>query len=158
MSARTVVVVVDSAEAATDIAAKLQMAGCDNAVIVDARASATVYRHAGLEVHFDARKVCLHGQEIALTSHEFAIIAYLARHAGKVRSIAEIFEAVWQRPFCGEAAYLWTYARRLRHKLETDPHRPVYVLARAGHGYCMPPCESQGVPAIDSINPDEMSG
>ena len=79
------------------------------------------------------------GQNVAVTRHELAVLAYLALHAGKRRTVAEIFEAVWGRPFSSEAAYVWTYIRRLRRKVEPDPRRPVYLLSRGGLGYFLPP-------------------
>jgi two-component system KDP operon response regulator KdpE len=66
-------------------------------------------------VHHDAR---LHGEPLFLTSKEFDLLAYLARHPGKVCTHQMIFDAVWGGQFGSEAESLRVYVSRLRRKLE----------------------------------------
>jgi two-component system KDP operon response regulator KdpE len=105
-----------------------------------------VYRCGDLVVDFEARRVTLGEDEVALTSREYDVLAYLARHAGKIRTVREIFESVWRRPYTSEATYLWTYIRRLRLKLEPNPRLPVYVLSRSSRGYFVPVCDGETPP------------
>ena len=99
------------------------------------------YRYRQLEVDFQGRRVLLDGREVHLTAHEFGVLCHLARHAARIRSVAEIFESAWSRPYRNDAGHVWTYVRRLRRKLEPDPARPVYLLSRAGLGYLVPAAE-----------------
>jgi len=96
------------------------------------------YERGDLQVRFVERRVFLKDQEVALSAREFAVLVHLARNAGKIRSVAEIFESVWRRPLVDESAYVWTYIRRLRQKLEADPGRPEHVLTQGNRGYLMP--------------------
>ena len=96
------------------------------------------YRRDQLVVDFQTRRVLLAEREVELTAHEYAVLADLARNAGTIRSIRDIFEAVWQQPFRNQSAYVWTYIRRLRQKLEADPRHPVYLLSRSTLGYLLP--------------------
>ena len=96
------------------------------------------YRCGELEIDLVGRRVLRDGAEVALTAREFAILADLARNAGKIRTVAELFESVWRKPFSDQSTYLWTYIHRLRERLEPDPRHPVYVLSRGNRGYMMP--------------------
>jgi DNA-binding response OmpR family regulator len=100
------------------------------------------YRCGQLVVDFQARRVVLGESEVRLTAHEYAVLADLARHAGTIRSVRDIFESVWERPLRNQSAYVWTYIRRLRQKLEADPTQPAYLLSRSTLGYLLPKPDS----------------
>ena len=57
------------------------------------------------------------GQALDLTSREFDLLAYLARHAGKVCTHQMILHDVWGSAYGAESHYLRVYAHRLRRKL-----------------------------------------
>jgi len=65
-------------------------------------------------VHHMAR---LGGRDLELTAREFDLLAYLARHAGKVCTHQMILRDVWGSAYGAEAHYLRVYAHRLRRKL-----------------------------------------
>ena len=96
------------------------------------------YRYGDLEVDFSARRVYLAGRELPLTPKEYDVVAYLARNAGKVLTHRQILQAVWGGQYGDEADYLWTYARRIRRKIEPNAERPSYLLTEPGVGYRMP--------------------
>ena len=68
-------------------------------------------------VHYQARRG---GRDLELTAREIELLAYLARHAGKVCTHQMILGAVWGGEYGGEAESLRTYVYRLRRKLD-DP-------------------------------------
>ena len=78
------------------------------------------------------------GHEVTLTCKECALLAYLARNAGKVLTHRQIIQAVWGGQFGKEPHYVWIYVRRIRRKIEPDPEQPRYLLTEAGVGYRMP--------------------
>ena len=135
----SVVRVPDDCDQSTDSSDGLDLLDTFRSHLPGADVAHQQYRHGGLMIDFDGRHVVRDGQDVAVTRHELAVLAYLALHAGKRRTVAEIFEAVWGRPFSSEAAYVWTYIRRLRRKVEPDPRRPVYLSSRGGLGYFLPP-------------------
>lgn len=65
-------------------------------------------------VHREAR---LDGAVVELTSKEFELLSFLARHAGKTCTHQMILAEVWGRGYAKEAQYLHAYVHRLRQKL-----------------------------------------
>ncbi len=80
-------------------------------------------------VHHMAR---LDGQALDLTAREFDLLAYLARHAGKVCTHQMILRDVWGSSYGSEAHYLRVYAHRLRRKLGDAGH---LLRTQPGIGY-----------------------
>jgi two-component system KDP operon response regulator KdpE len=60
------------------------------------------------------------GNPLVLTSREFDLLAYLARHAGKVCTHHMILKDVWGPGYGEESNYVRVYAHRLRKKLGDD--------------------------------------
>jgi len=88
-----------------------------------------------LLIDTEARQVRLRGEIIKLTPREYDILIYLARHSGKVISHRELLKAVWGNVYGEEREYLRVFISQLRHKIEDDPIRPVYILTEPGIGY-----------------------
>jgi two-component system KDP operon response regulator KdpE len=80
-------------------------------------------------VHHMAR---LGGKDLELTGREFDLLAYLARHAGKVCTHEMILRDVWGSAYGAEAHYLRVYAHRLRRKLGAAGEM---LRTQAGIGY-----------------------
>jgi two-component system KDP operon response regulator KdpE len=78
------------------------------------------------------------GEAVALTPREYEVLAYLARNAGKVLTHRQNLQAVWGEQYGDEAEYLWTYAKRIRRKIEPDRDRPRYLMTEPGVGYFFP--------------------
>jgi len=96
------------------------------------------YRHAGLEVDFEARRAKVDGEVVPLTGREFEVLAYLARNAGRVVLHRQLLQAVWGAQYGDESDYVWTFVQRIRRKIEPDRGRPRYLLTETGVGYQMP--------------------
>jgi two-component system KDP operon response regulator KdpE len=73
------------------------------------------------------------GRALDLTSREFAFLAYLARHAGKVCTHRMILEHVWGPHYGTENHYLRVYAYRLRRKLDDPEGRFLRTLPGVGY-------------------------
>jgi two-component system, OmpR family, KDP operon response regulator KdpE len=95
----------------------------------DAPTEVTVGRIDVDLVHHMAR---LDGQALDLTAREFDLLAYLARHAGKVCTHQMILRDVWGSSYGSEAHYLRVYAHRLRRKLGDAGH---LLRTQPGIGY-----------------------
>ena len=81
------------------------------------------------------RQVTVAGQEVHLTPTEYAVLTYLAQHAGKVITHRTLLRAVWGPAYESEAHYLRVFIGQLRRKLEPEPSRPRYLLTEPGVGY-----------------------
>ena len=88
-----------------------------------------------LMIDIDGRVIRREGVEIRLTPTEFALLAQLVAHAGKVVTHRQLLQRVWGPEYGDEAEYLRVYMQRLRRKIEADPAAPHYLLTEPGVGY-----------------------
>jgi two-component system KDP operon response regulator KdpE len=86
----------------------------------------------GLEIDLVHHMAHLGGRDLELTGREFDLLAYLARHAGKVCTHQMILQDVWGSAYGAEAHYLRVYAHRLRRKLGSTGHM---LRTQPGIGY-----------------------
>ena len=95
----------------------------------------SVFVNGDLKVDLARRNVSVGEKEIRLTPIEFKLLALLVKHAGKVLTHRHILKEVWGPNYAEESHYLRVFVHQLRHKLETDPARPKYLVTEAGVGY-----------------------
>lgn len=91
---------------------------------------------ADLEVDTRAKRVKRAGHQIQLTTKEYALIEYLARHADRVVGRAEIAGHVWDEKFDIFSNLIEVYVQRLRRKLD-DGHELKLLRTRRGEGYIL---------------------
>jgi two-component system copper resistance phosphate regulon response regulator CusR len=95
-----------------------------------------VFKLADLEITYDAREVKRGGNVIQLTVKEYALLEYLTRNAGKVRSRGEIAETVWDVNFETGTNFIDVYINYLRNKI--DKHfSPKLIHTVPGFGYVL---------------------
>jgi len=94
-----------------------------------------VFAVAGLKVDLPHRRVYREGNEVHLTPIEYRLLATLVKHAGKVITHRQLLREVWGPGHIERNHYLRVYMAGLRHKLETDPARPRFLLTETGVGY-----------------------
>lgn len=92
-----------------------------------------------LMLDFDRCQAVRDDETIPLTPTEFKILAYLAKHAGKVVSPVEILRAVQDYTYSDREAQeiVKVYIRRIRRKVEADPAEPSYIVNVRGFGYML---------------------
>jgi two-component system, OmpR family, KDP operon response regulator KdpE len=88
-----------------------------------------------LRVDMSRRQVFLHEQEVHLTPIEYKLLTVLIQNAGKVVTHAHLLKEVWGPSYSKETQYLRVYMTQLRHKLESDPARPRFLINEPGIGY-----------------------
>jgi len=93
------------------------------------------YEVDGLLIDVDHRKVQREEGEIHLTPIEFALLARLARSAGRVVTHRQILADVWGPEHVDDTHYLRIYMGQLRAKIERDPAVPRFLLTETGVGY-----------------------
>jgi DNA-binding response OmpR family regulator len=94
-----------------------------------------VFESGDLKVDFAQQLASRNGRPINLTPTEYRIVAYLARHAGRVVIQSDLLTKVWGPEYENEAHLLRVNIARLRQKLEEDPGNPRHVITRPGIGY-----------------------
>lgn len=95
-----------------------------------------VLRIADLEIDRLTQQVKRAGKSIELTSKEYALLEYLASHAGRVLSRTMIIEHVWDESFEGLTNIVDVYVRHLREKVD-EGHEPKLIRTVRGVGYCL---------------------
>lgn len=91
----------------------------------------------GLVLGAESKEVSLHGETIKLTPIEFKVTELLMANAGRVFSIQEIYERVWNEPAYNAENIVAVHIRKIREKIETDPKNPRYLKVVWGVGYKM---------------------
>ncbi len=71
-----------------------------------------------------------------LSSQEFRLLRYFLRHEGAVLSRKQLLDAVWGPDYVGTDRGVDHFVYFLRRKIEPEPRRPRYLLAKRGGGYC----------------------
>ena len=94
-----------------------------------------VFRTGGLVVDDDKKQVTVDGENIRLTPMEFNILCFLVRNAGKVYSIEQIYESIWNEEAIGVDNPVAVHIRHIREKIEINPKDPQYLKVVWGIGY-----------------------
>ncbi|HFD8691918.1 response regulator transcription factor [Clostridium perfringens] len=81
------------------------------------------------------KQVSLRGENIKLTATEYKILTLLASHPGRIFSIKEIYEKVWEEPFYKSENTVTVHIRRMREKIEINSKEPEYIKVVWGLGY-----------------------
>ncbi|MGH1431072.1 MAG: response regulator transcription factor [Neptuniibacter sp.] len=80
-------------------------------------------------------QVELNGKEVDLTSREFSLLKYFAKHPGRVFKRSELLDNVWGYGHEGYEHTVNSHINRLRSKIETDPNNPEIIVTVWGVGY-----------------------
>ncbi|MFJ7668662.1 response regulator transcription factor [Lysinibacillus sp. NPDC097195] len=91
----------------------------------------------GLVLDEDAKEVVLEGEPVRLTPIEYKITELLMKNAGRVFSIREIYERVWNEEAYNAENIVAVHIRKIREKIEADPKNPRYLKVVWGVGYKM---------------------
>ncbi len=86
-------------------------------------------------INLESHQVFLANEEIKFTPIEFDILALLSKNKGKVFSIENIYESVWNEQFIQSDNTVMVHIRKIREKLEENPRKPKYIKTVWGVGY-----------------------
>ena len=95
----------------------------------------SIIRSGGLSLNQDTKEVIVDGEVIKLTATELGILKLLLKNQGKVFSIDEIYENVWNEPSYNVENTVAVHIRRIREKIEINPKEPKYLKVVWGVGY-----------------------
>ena len=94
-----------------------------------------VLRSGGLELNTYTKEVKVDGQVVKVTPIEFKILNLLLANKGRVFSIDEIYEKVWNEESFNVENTVAVHIRRIREKIEINPKEPRYLKVVWGVGY-----------------------
>lgn len=100
-----------------------------------AASSGSVLRHGPILLDRERHEVFVEGEPVYLTPKEFALLALLMAHPGRVYSRETLLDQVWGYEFAGDTRTVDVHVRRLRQKVEKDPAHPSLLETVHGLGY-----------------------
>ena len=83
----------------------------------------------------ERKQVTVDGEEVHLTPVQYKILKLLTANAGRVFSIEEIYEKVWNEPPVNPENTVAVHIRKIREKIEINPKEPKYLKVVWGIGY-----------------------
>lgn len=93
------------------------------------------FQSGGLILNDDTKEVTMDGTEVRLTPTEYRILALLTANAGRVYTIYQIYDAVWEEPAFNPENTVAVHIRHIREKIEINPKEPRYLKVVWGTGY-----------------------
>lgn len=94
-----------------------------------------IYVTGGLMINDDLKEVTVDGEPVKLTPIEYNILLLLVRNQGKVFSIDQIYENIWNEDAIGVDNTVAVHIRHIREKIEINPKEPRYLKVVWGVGY-----------------------
>jgi two-component system response regulator RegX3 len=91
----------------------------------------------GGEVQMDVARheIRVGGQAVAFPPKEFELLETFLRRKGRLLTRDFLIEEVWGHDYFGDTKTLDVHVKRVRRKIERDPHRPAHLLTVRGLGY-----------------------
>ena len=94
-----------------------------------------VYRVGELEINDACKEVTVDGELVKLTPFEYNILLFLVKNPGRVFTIDQIYEAVWNEKAVAADNTVAVHIRHIREKIEINPKEPRYLKVVWGVGY-----------------------
>lgn len=102
---------------------------------MNTQAGTQTFKCGGLLINDENKEVSVDGDLIKLTPIEYNILLLLVKNAGKVFSIDQIYEEIWNEEAIGADNTVAVHIRHIREKIEINPREPRYLKVVWGVGY-----------------------
>lgn len=96
-----------------------------------------IYQVGGLILNDDIKQVTVDDEPVKMTPIEYNILLLLMKNQGRVFSINQIYESIWNEDAIGADNTVAVHIRHIREKIEINPKEPRYIKVIWGHGYKM---------------------
>ena len=97
--------------------------------------NAHIYETGGLSINDDLKEVRVDGDVVKLTPIEYNILLLLMKNQGRVFSINQIYENIWNEEAVAADNTVAVHIRHIREKIEINPREPKYLKVVWGLGY-----------------------
>ena len=97
--------------------------------------SKALYQVGGLVINDDTKEVSVDGEFVKMTPIEYNILLLLMKNLGRVFSINQIYESIWNEDAIGADNTVAVHIRHIREKIEINPKEPRYLKVVWGVGY-----------------------
>lgn len=100
-----------------------------------AQESNLIYKTGDLIMNDETKEVTVDGEAVKLTPIEYNILLLLVKNQGRVYSIEQIYENIWEEEAIGADNTVAVHIRHIREKIEINPKEPKYLKVVWGVGY-----------------------
>ena len=97
--------------------------------------SQAIYSVGGLVMNDETKEVTVDDEPVKLTPIEYNILLLLVKNQGRVYSIDQIYEQIWNEQAIGADNTVAVHIRHIREKIEINPREPRYLKVVWGVGY-----------------------
>ena len=94
-----------------------------------------IYQVGGLILNDDTKQVTVDDEPVKMTPIEYNILLLLMKNQGRVFSINQIYESIWNEDDIGADNTVAVHIRHIREKIEINPKEPRYLKVVWGVGY-----------------------
>lgn len=94
-----------------------------------------IYQVGGLVLNDDTKQVTVDDEPVKMTPIEYNILLLLMKNQGRVFSINQIYESIWNEDAIGADNIVAVHIRHIREKIEINPKEPRYLKVVWGVGY-----------------------
>ncbi|PEJ58659.1 MULTISPECIES: response regulator transcription factor [unclassified Bacillus (in: firmicutes)] len=98
-------------------------------------AKSNIHQSGGLVIDDESKIITVDGEVVHLTPVQYKIVKLLTKNAGRVFSIEEIYERVWNETAFNPENTVSVHIRKIREKIEINPKEPKYLKVVWGVGY-----------------------
>jgi two-component system response regulator RegX3 len=102
---------------------------------LDADVSDELIRGGPVEIDVASHEARVRGEPVAFPPKEFELLEVLLRRKGRLLTRPYLIDEIWGSDYFGDTKTLDVHVKRLRQKIEEDPHRPAHLLTVRGLGY-----------------------
>lgn len=95
----------------------------------------SLFLAGGLCINDETKEVTVDGEYVKLTPIEYNILLLLVKNQGRVFSIDQIYEKIWNEEAIGADNTVAVHIRHIREKIEINPKEPRYLKVVWGVGY-----------------------
>lgn len=95
----------------------------------------SIYQVGGLVINDDTKQVTVDDEPVKMTPIEYNILLLLVKNQGRVFSIDQIYESIWNEDAIGADNTVAVHIRHIREKIEINPKEPRYLKVVWGVGY-----------------------
>lgn len=92
-------------------------------------------RGGPVELDVARHEVRVGGELVSFPPKEFELLETFLRRRGRLLTREFLIEEVWGADYFGDTKTLDVHVKRLRRKIEEDPHSPVHLVTVRGLGY-----------------------
>lgn len=94
-----------------------------------------IYQVGGLTINDETKQVTVDDEPVKMTPIEYQILLLLMKNQGRVFSIDQIYENIWNEDAVGADNTVAVHIRHIREKIEINPKEPKYLKVVWGVGY-----------------------